>query len=54
MPARVDAIVVPGGPGNRLGTAPMLAGKGSARYLALSEGMFIEVFSTRLSWSYVM
>jgi uncharacterized SAM-binding protein YcdF (DUF218 family) len=41
MPAQVDAIVVPGGPGNRLGTALMLAGQGRARYLALSEGMFI-------------
>jgi uncharacterized SAM-binding protein YcdF (DUF218 family) len=41
MPARVDAIVVPGGPGNRLGAALTLAGQGRARYLVLSEGMFI-------------
>jgi len=41
MPVRVDAIVVPGGPGNRLGTALTLASQGRARYLVLSEGMFV-------------
>ena len=41
MPARVDAMVVPGGAGNRLGKALMLAGQGRARYLVLSQGMFI-------------
>ena len=41
MPARVDAIVVPGGQGNRLGKALTLANQGRARYLVLSEGMSI-------------
>lgn len=39
MPARVDAIVVPGGSGNRLNAAIALARQGRARYLVLSEGM---------------
>jgi hypothetical protein len=38
MPARVDAIVVPGGPGNRIAAAMTLAEQGRARYLVLSEG----------------
>jgi uncharacterized SAM-binding protein YcdF (DUF218 family) len=38
MPARVDAIVVPGGTGNRIATAIALAKQGRARYLVLSEG----------------
>jgi uncharacterized SAM-binding protein YcdF (DUF218 family) len=39
MPARVDAIVVPGGTGNRLNAAIALARQGRARYLVLSHGM---------------
>ena len=39
MPARVDDTVVRAG--NRLGTALTLAGQGRARYLVLSEAMFI-------------
>jgi uncharacterized SAM-binding protein YcdF (DUF218 family) len=38
MPARVDAIVVPGGQGNRTAAAITLAEQGRARYLVLSEG----------------
>ena len=38
MPARVDAIVVPGGTGNRIAAAIALAEQGRARYLVLSEG----------------
>jgi len=38
MPARVDAIVVPGGAGNRIAAAIALADHGLARYLVLSEG----------------
>jgi uncharacterized SAM-binding protein YcdF (DUF218 family) len=38
MPARVDAIVVPGGQGDRLGAALKLADQDRARYLVLSEG----------------
>jgi uncharacterized SAM-binding protein YcdF (DUF218 family) len=38
MPERVDAIVVPGGPGNRIAAAIALAERGRARYLVLSEG----------------
>jgi uncharacterized SAM-binding protein YcdF (DUF218 family) len=41
MPARVDAIVVPGGQGNRIATAIALAGQGRARYLVLSEGGYV-------------
>jgi uncharacterized SAM-binding protein YcdF (DUF218 family) len=39
MPARVDAIVMPGGPGSRLSAAIALARQGRARYLVLSEGI---------------
>src|ERR1700678_2284052 len=38
MPARVDAIVVPGGPGNRIAAATTLAEQGRGRFLVLSEG----------------
>ena len=38
MPARVDAIVVPGGFGNRISAAIALAKQGRARYLVFSEG----------------
>jgi uncharacterized SAM-binding protein YcdF (DUF218 family) len=38
MPARVDAIVVPGGPGDRLAAAFRLARQDRARYLVLSQG----------------
>ena len=41
MPARVDAIVVPGGPGNRIATAITLAKRGRAHYLVLSEGGYV-------------
>jgi uncharacterized SAM-binding protein YcdF (DUF218 family) len=41
MPARVDAIVVPGGPGNRIGAAVTLAEQGRARYLLLSKGEYV-------------
>jgi uncharacterized SAM-binding protein YcdF (DUF218 family) len=41
MPARVDAIVVPGGPGNRIAAAIALAEQGRARYLVLSEGGYV-------------
>jgi hypothetical protein len=41
MPARVDAIVVPGGPGNRLDAAIKLAEQNRARYLLLSVGEYI-------------
>lgn len=40
MPARVDAIVVPGGPGNRINAAVKLAEQNRARYLLLSEGVY--------------
>jgi hypothetical protein len=36
--ARVDAIVVPGGPGNRIAAAIALAEQEQARYLVLSKG----------------
>ncbi len=39
MPARVDAIVVPGGQGSRLDFAVQLASAGRASYLVLSEGL---------------
>ena len=39
MPARVNAIVVLGGPGNRLGLGLQLAQQGRAPYLLLSEGL---------------
>jgi len=38
MPARVDAIVVPGGPGNRVAAAVKLAQQDRAPYLVLSLG----------------
>jgi uncharacterized SAM-binding protein YcdF (DUF218 family) len=38
MPSSVDAIVVPGGPGNRIAAAILLAERGRVRYLILSEG----------------
>lgn len=41
MPARVDAIVVPGGPGDRLAAALRLARQDRARYLVLSEGGYV-------------
>jgi uncharacterized SAM-binding protein YcdF (DUF218 family) len=41
MPARVDAIVVPGGPGDRIATAITLAKQGRAQYLVLSEGEYV-------------
>ena len=41
MPARVDAIVVPGGNGDRIGAAVNLAKQNRARYLVLSEGSYI-------------
>lgn len=41
MPARVDAIVVPGGSGDRIGAAVNLAKQNRARYLLISEGAYI-------------
>ena len=41
MPARVDAIVVPGGNGNRIDAALNLARQDRARYLVLSEGEWV-------------
>jgi uncharacterized SAM-binding protein YcdF (DUF218 family) len=41
MPPRVDAIVVPGGPGDRVHAALRLARQGRARYLVLSEGGYV-------------
>ena len=41
MPPRVDAIVVPGGVGNRIGAAVSLARQDRARYLVLSEGGWV-------------
>jgi uncharacterized SAM-binding protein YcdF (DUF218 family) len=41
MPARVDAIVVPGGQGDRLEAALKLAGQDRARYLVLSQGEYV-------------
>jgi len=41
MPARVGAIVVPGGPGNRVEAALKLAAQDRARYLILSEGQYV-------------
>lgn len=41
MPTRVDAIVVPGGPGNRIALAMKLAEEDRANYLVLSEGLYI-------------
>lgn len=39
MPAHVDAIVVLGGAGNRLGLGEQLAGQGRSRVLVVSEGL---------------
>jgi len=41
MPATVSAIVVPGGPGNRLDAALNLARQDRARYLVLSQGDYV-------------
>lgn len=41
MPARVDAIVVPGGPGDRIFAAAQLAEEGRARYLVISEAQYV-------------
>jgi uncharacterized SAM-binding protein YcdF (DUF218 family) len=41
MPARVDAIVVPGGPGNRIAAAMSLARQDRARYLVVSEAQYV-------------
>ena len=41
MPASVDAIVVPGGFGNRISAAIALAKQGRARYLILSQGEYV-------------
>ena len=41
MPARVDAILVPGGSGDRIGAAVNLAKQDRARYLVISEGLYI-------------
>ncbi len=41
MPARVDAIVVPGGPGDRVDAAIRLARQGRASHLVLSQGEYI-------------
>jgi uncharacterized SAM-binding protein YcdF (DUF218 family) len=41
MPPHVDAIVVPGGPGDRIQAAERLAEQGRARYLVLSRGQYI-------------
>lgn len=41
MPSHVDAIVVPGGAGNRIVAAITLAQQGRARYLILSEGEYV-------------
>jgi len=50
MPARVDAIVVPGGPGDRVDAAVQLARADRARYLVLSEG---EPISQQLCGSHI-
>lgn len=50
MPVRVDAIVVPGGSGNRIAAAITLAEEGRARYLVLSEG---EPVPTKLCGAHV-
>jgi uncharacterized SAM-binding protein YcdF (DUF218 family) len=41
MPGKVDAIVVPGGPGNRLAAGLALARQNRARYLVLSQGQYV-------------
>jgi hypothetical protein len=42
MPARVDAIVVPGGSGDRIGAAVNLAKQGQAHYLIISKGLYVQ------------
>ncbi len=42
MPARVDAIVVPGGSGDRIGAAVNLAKQGRAHYLIISKGLYVQ------------
>lgn len=46
MPPRVNAIVVLGGPGNRLGTGLELARQGRAAFLVISEGLPFNVPSS--------
>ena len=41
MPEHVDAIVVPGGPGDRIGTALNLARQDRARYVVISEAQYV-------------
>ncbi len=41
MPARVDAIVVPGGPGQRVRAAERLAAQGRTRYLVISQAQYV-------------
>lgn len=41
MPPHVDAVVVPGGPGNRIQAAERLAEQGRTWYLVLSRGQYI-------------
>lgn len=41
MPPTVSAIVVPGGPGDRIGAALRLALQDRASYLVLSEGAYV-------------
>ena len=41
MPARVDAIVVPGGAGNRIALGLKLAEEDRADYLVISEGQYV-------------
>jgi uncharacterized SAM-binding protein YcdF (DUF218 family) len=41
MPARVDAIVVPGGSGDRIDAALKLARQDRAHYLVFSEGEYV-------------
>lgn len=56
IPARVDAIVVPGGPGDRLDAALNLAHENRASYLVLSEGEYVppELCGTRVGTATVV
>jgi uncharacterized SAM-binding protein YcdF (DUF218 family) len=56
MPASVSAIVVPGGPGNRVKAAERLAEQGRARYLVLSRGEYVpaRLCGTRLGITLVI
>jgi hypothetical protein len=56
MPAKVDAIVVPGGPGDRLDPALNLARGDRARYLVLSEGDYVppEICGTKVGTATVL